>query len=145
MEKEGLSVVQSVYDRYNGKNRNPYAEIECGSNYSRGMASWSFIPIMSGFECDMVKKRIGFKPISDKKEFSSFWSCSDAWGTVSFCNNKAELRVIEGELALNELSVGTDIKRVLNGGEEIAFKEENGTVLFNALLVIKETLTVEFN
>ena len=56
MKKEGKQIVKSVYDRYDGKKRNPYNEIECGSNYARGMASWSFVPILSGFECESQKR-----------------------------------------------------------------------------------------
>ena len=104
MEKEGKQIVKSVYDRYDGKKRNPYNEIECGSNYARGMASWSFIPILSGFECDAVNKKMGFSPRTTAKTYTSFWSCGDAWGTVRFDESGIALDIIEGELKLKEFN-----------------------------------------
>ena len=47
--EDGLKVVKAVRDRYDGKKRNPWNEIECGSNYVRSMASFALIPILSGF------------------------------------------------------------------------------------------------
>ena len=45
MTEESKKIVRSVRNRYDGSNRNPFGEIECGSNYVRSMASWSLIPV----------------------------------------------------------------------------------------------------
>ncbi|GAB3557974.1 GH116 family glycosyl-hydrolase [Spelaeicoccus albus] len=37
---EGLRVVADVRSRYDGRARNPFDEVECGSHYVRSMASW---------------------------------------------------------------------------------------------------------
>ena len=46
--EEGLTVIRAVRDRYDGKKRNPFNEIECGSHYARSMASFALLPIFSG-------------------------------------------------------------------------------------------------
>ena len=40
--EDGLKVVKAVRDKYDGRKRNPWNEIECGSNYARSMASFAF-------------------------------------------------------------------------------------------------------
>ena len=39
LEKEGLRCIRAVRDRYDGKRRNPWNEIECGGHYARSMAA----------------------------------------------------------------------------------------------------------
>ena len=63
MTDEGMAIVTAVRDRYRGYNRNPFNEIECGSNYARSMASFALLPLFSGFSFDMTKGRLGFAPV----------------------------------------------------------------------------------
>jgi uncharacterized protein (DUF608 family) len=65
MTEEGLTVVRSVRNRYDGKKRNPWNEIECGSNYARAMASFALLPIFSGLEFDLPHGHLGFSPLLD--------------------------------------------------------------------------------
>ena len=78
--KEGLTLVKSVRDRFDGYKRNPWNEIECGSHYVRSMASWSLLIALSGFKYDMVKHIMSFKPVINVNNFSTFWSTGKAWG-----------------------------------------------------------------
>jgi uncharacterized protein (DUF608 family) len=109
--KEGLQIVKSVRDRYNGENRNPWNEFECGSNYARSMASYSVLLGLSGFEYDMTKKHLGFNPLISKNNFTCFWSIDNAWGTYNQKNGKATLTVLYGELALNSFKTGNKTTR----------------------------------
>ena len=63
MVEEGISVVKAIRDRYRGFNRNPWNEIECGSNYARSMASFALMPIFSGFQFAMQDRMLGFHPV----------------------------------------------------------------------------------
>ena len=77
---EGLRCAKAVRDKYNGENRNPFNEIECGNNYARSMASFALIPILSGFIFDMPHGKIGFNPKLGGN-FRSVWSLDGVWGS----------------------------------------------------------------
>ena len=148
MEKEGKDIVRSVLDRYDGNKRNPYNEIECGSNYARGMASWSFIPILSGFECDAVNKTIGFAPRTDAESYKSFWSCGDAWGTVCFDKSGIILDIIEGEIELGKFN----FKKLKTQGEvcsvscdgSVALAElTDNSCVFESTVKLKKALVIK--
>ena len=82
--KEGLAMVQAVRDRYDGERRNPWNEIECGSNYARSMASYALLNAYSGLKFDMVRQEIGFAPAQTiGGRFQCFWSLGTAWGDVT--------------------------------------------------------------
>ncbi len=139
MEDEGLELVRAVRDRYNGIKRNPWNEIECGSNYARAMASYSLIPIYSGFKFDLPNKMIGFDPIH-KENFKSFFSIGTAWGTVSWEKEKISVKVSEGYLQLNKFFVKADVKRVFADGKELEFSYENGILSFPETKIETEIL-----
>ena len=77
-EREGLRMVRAVRDRYDGRRRNPWNEMECGSNYARSMASWALMLIYSGLVYDLPRGKLGFAPL--KGEGTFFWSVEGAWG-----------------------------------------------------------------
>ena len=81
LKAQALEMVQAVRKKYDGKKRNPYNEIECGNNYARSMATYAFIPLISGFQFDMAQGMVGFEPIDELPEFRCIWSVDSAWGT----------------------------------------------------------------
>lgn len=99
MEDEAINIVKAVRDRYDGKKRNPWAEIECGASYSRAMASYSFLLTYSGFKFDMTRHRLGFIP---KKKGQYFWSIDGSWGSVELNENDIIFTVLYGKLELKE-------------------------------------------
>lgn len=104
--EEGLNVVRSVRDRYDGKKRNPYNEIECGSNYARPMASFALLPIFSGFEYDMTRGYIGFSPIVSG-DFKCLWSVGKAWGTYERAGDLVSIKIRGGALHLRSVKLGS--------------------------------------
>jgi hypothetical protein len=97
MLHEGITVFQAVRDRYNGSNRNPWNEIECGSNYARSMASWCGLLILSGFSFDARRQHIGFNPrVRDGLAFRGFWCNGFAWGSVTIEAGTCTLLVMAG-------------------------------------------------
>ena len=140
---EGIKVVKAVRDRYDGEKRNPWNEIECGSNYARSMAAYALLPIFSGFEFDMVKHHIGFKPLVNENRFFCLWSLETGWGTYETSRSGAKLTVKFGEIELE--SFGTEVagkvKTLIADGVKIDFTARGGAVFFDAVRV-KEHLEI---
>lgn len=101
LRAEAETVVAAIRARYDGRVRNPFSEIECGSNYARSMASYSLLLAYSGFSYDAAAGRLGFAPIDRVGTF--FWSLGTAWGRVDITPSRFRLDVLGGELRLREL------------------------------------------
>ncbi|MEJ7647938.1 MAG: GH116 family glycosyl hydrolase [Nakamurella sp.] len=50
--EEADAVLEALWDRYDGRRRNPYNEIECGDHYARAMAGWTVLEAMAGLRHD---------------------------------------------------------------------------------------------
>ena len=104
MIKEGMEVVSAIRNRYDGEKRNPWNEIECGSNYARAMASYALLNAFSGFEYDLNQGMIGFHPaVWTGGQFRCFWSLETGWGEVVFTPGRVSLKVLYGYLDLTTL------------------------------------------
>lgn len=103
MIDEGVGIVKSIRGRYDGRKRNPWNEIECGSNYARSMASYSMIPIFSGFTFDMPRKTIGFNPITNADSFRCIWSLDRCWGNIITEGDTVKINILSGELTVNRI------------------------------------------
>lgn len=129
---EGLTVVRSIRDRYNGKNRNPWNEIECGSNYARSMASFALLPLLSGFSFDLPHGRIGFDPKVKRPNFRAFWCLGTGWGNFRITETGAEINLVSGELSLSavELPFLKNVRAVRIDGAEVPFTAADGVIAF---------------
>ncbi len=147
MIKEGCTIVKAVRDRYRGYNRNPWNEIECGSNYARSMASFALLPIWTGYSFRMQDKTLGFAPIVDGN-FNSMWFVDAAWGTysrvVADVGCTTVLTVKAGKLPLAALDVPYygGVESVLVDGKPAAFAFAEGKITFAADAVVEGTLTI---
>lgn len=106
MWEESHEVVKAVRDKYDGYKRNPYNEIECGSNYARSMASYGLLLAYGGFCYDMAKGMIGFYPTTNVDKFETFWSLDGAWGRFCCKGSEMEFQVMEGSLRIKEFRWG---------------------------------------
>ncbi|HPT85738.1 MAG TPA: GH116 family glycosyl-hydrolase [Bacillota bacterium] len=142
---EGTEVVRAIRDRYDGKKRNPYSEIECGASYARSMASFALLAAFSGFRFDMTKGEIGFDPVTKERPFMCFWSVDGAWGTVQIGIDKIVLTVLKGKLNLNAfiLPGGFAAKAAYNSGEKAPFDIEGGKIMFVSPVCVYDTLCIE--
>jgi uncharacterized protein (DUF608 family) len=132
--EEGLSVVKAIRDRYDGENRNPWNEFECGSNYARSMATYGILLALGGFEYDMVKGHIGFSPKINRDNYRSFWSLNKGWGEFVHEEGRIRLIVTSGSISLrsfgSDLIGGRDIAAIYCGDEPLAFSREQNKIIF---------------
>ena len=141
---EGERMVSAIRDRYDGEKRNPWNEIECGSNYARSMASFALLPIYSGMRFDMEKKHLGFAPLSkDGGEF--MFSIGTSWGSVSVSKEKHTLSILGNPLALASygFAQGKRVRAAMVDGKKISFRQSNAQISF-APVEIEKTLEIYF-
>ncbi len=135
---EGESIVKAVRDRYDGEKRDPWNEIECGSNYARSMASYALMPIYSGFTFDMTQRHIGFAPILDAGKY--LFSVCESWGTVEFDNKVYRISMLGNPLTLSSLSIPNceKVTSVTVDGESIDFEIKDGKLIFGEIKISEE-------
>ncbi|MBN2206255.1 MAG: hypothetical protein JW742_02520 [Candidatus Aminicenantes bacterium] len=111
--EEGLAIVKAVRDRYDGRKRNPWNEVECGHHYARALSSWGVLLALSGYSYSGPESRLGFAPLVSPEAFRCFWSAGTAWGSfeqsLSDAGLTAEVRVLSGTLPLKELGLVADV------------------------------------
>ncbi len=141
--EDGLRVIRAIRDRYDGKKRNPWNEIECGSNYARTMASFALLPIFSGFTCDVPHRSMGFAPVA-AGDFCSMWNTGTAWGRVCRTDGGYAVTVAGGELTLDALTLGGigTMRRVVVDGNDVSFAQQGETVRLHGA-VIRQEIRVE--
>lgn len=129
---DGTTVTKAVRNRFNGKSRNPYNEIECGSNYARSMASYAMIPILSGFVADLPHNRIAFNPYKTD-EFNTIWSLDGAWGEFKIKDRTVYLKLCEGALDLSSFGASfcDGISDLKIDGKNTSFTFDNGIIAFD--------------
>lgn len=109
MVKEGLAVLKTLDERYDGNKRNPFNEVECGDHYARSMASYGALIAISGFEYDGPSRRIGFAPRLAPENFKAPFTAAEGWGSysqkISDGTLRAELAVKHGKVPLRTMSL----------------------------------------
>ncbi len=106
--EDALKIVEAVRDRYDGRERNPWNEVECGDHYARAMSSWTLLSAASGFRYDARAASMSFAPRTSG-EFKSFFIAADGWGTfaqrTTTRRQTATLEVKHGTLTLKQLTL----------------------------------------
>ena len=141
--EEGLAVVRAIRDRYDGEKRNPWNEIECGSNHARPMANFGLLPIFSGFSYDLPRGHIGFAPLTEG-DFRCLWSLGTGWGDYIRTGGTQRICLKAGSLALTSPSLcGGAAKSLTVDGAPVAFTQEGDCLRF-APAAVKKELCVTF-
>ncbi len=140
---EGLAGIKAIRDRFDGRKRSPYDQNACGSYYVRGLANYSWLLALSGFQYSGVDKMMQIDPRLNRDDFRTFFSVGGGWGTVSQKQAgkkfNVSVEVARGKVSLakllvrpkgrigqatarsGELSVDATVK-VVNGLVEVALK-----------------------
>jgi len=99
---EGLDVVRTCRERYDGRVRNPFDEYECGHWYARAMSSYALLFGLSGARYDAVEKVLYLQP-SIKGDFRCFFASGPAYGTVGVREGKPFYEPKSGTLEIREI------------------------------------------
>jgi len=127
--KNAMKALVALRSRYDGEKRNPWNEFECGNNYARSMASYSLLNAFSGFQFDMTRGFVGFKPVvAGTRKFRCFWSLDSGWGEIRLDRSKAELVVLHGKLTVSELSLPITPGTIKIGRKNVRFTVEEGRI-----------------
>ena len=109
MVKEGLAVLKTLDERYDGNKRNPFNEVECGDHYARSMASYGALIAITGFEYDGPARHIGFAPRLTPENFRSPFTAAEGWGSfsqkITSGTLRADLAVKYGKVPLRTMSL----------------------------------------
>ncbi len=161
---EGLRIVKAVRDRYDGRKRNPWDEVECGHHYARAMSSWGVLLALSGFSYSGPEMRMGFDPRIGAADFSTVWTTGSGWGTFSqkiapagagslgVVVRQGELRLKEFAFAAPEFLKGKaapSVKATVAGKSVKASVKKDGNraiAVFSGPVLIREgqALAIEF-
>ncbi len=133
--EEAEKVVSEVRKRYDGKKGNPWNDVECGNNYVRSMAAFSFIPLMSGFVADLPRKAISFAPRTSLRPFKGLWSTATGWGTVEISADDTCIRVLNGDIILREISLpyAESVCSVSVDGRNVSFTLNGKAIIIDQL------------
>jgi hypothetical protein len=120
---KGLMQVRLMHERYLGAKRNPWNEVECGSHYSRSMASHGAFIAACGYEYHGPKGYLAFAPRVTTEDFRAPFTVAEGWGTYSQQSQssgfRASIIMKWGKLRLRHLAFA------------VADKLENVTVTVN--------------
>jgi hypothetical protein len=109
--EKGLDIVQECRQRYDGINRNPFDEIECGHWYARAMASYGMLQSLTGVRYDAVDKILFID--SKVGDFKSFISTETGFGNVGLKNGEPFVDIAYGNIDIKKVIVSGTEKRLL--------------------------------
>lgn len=118
--KEGLTCIENIRNRYDGRKRSPFDEAECGHHYARAMASWAAVLALTGFHYSGVERSMTLVA----EEGRQFWSNGYAWGTYSIDRAgrrmNVSLSVLHGNLTLARFNLTDYGSRVFEKPLQVA-------------------------
>ena len=94
--------MRACRDRYDGRVRNPFSEIECGHFYARALASYGLLQSLSGARYDAVEKTLHLDPAVEG-DFRAFLCTATGFGTVGLRDGEPFVDVKSGSIAVDRI------------------------------------------
>ena len=92
---EGLEIVRLCRQRYEGRVRNPFDEVEAGHWYARAMSSYALLQALGGARFDAVDRTLYLTPTIEG-DYRCFLCTASGFGTVGVKNGKPFVEVVSG-------------------------------------------------
>ncbi|MCL2774087.1 MAG: non-lysosomal glucosylceramidase [Oscillospiraceae bacterium] len=102
--QEGLDIVRTCRDRYDGTVRNPYDEYECGHFYARAMSSYGLLQALTGIRYDAGTKTLVIKP-KVTGDFTSFIATDTGYGNAGIKNGSPFIHVVRGIIDVERIII----------------------------------------
>ena len=99
---EGLAVVRTLRARYDGRDRNPFDEYECGHWYARALSSYALLQALGGARYDAVDRVLHLQPALPG-DCRSFLATATGYGTVGVKNGEPFVRVVSGTIDFRDI------------------------------------------
>jgi uncharacterized protein (DUF608 family) len=156
--QNGLAISRAIHDRYDGRLRNPYNEIECSDHYARAMASYGVFQAVCGYRYHGPMGRLGFSPRLTPEDFKAAFTAAEGWGTFTQVRsqdsqrNTLALRWGRLRLQLLEFDIPAGMKceavKVSIGNETVAcshrqWRENRVTIEFTEPVKIQADQSLE--
>lgn len=95
--EEGLEIVRTARDRYDGRVRDPFDEYECGHWYARALSSYGLLQGLTGIRYDAVERTLYMRP-SMAGDFRSFLSTATGYGNAGVRDGQPFVEVVRGAI-----------------------------------------------
>jgi uncharacterized protein (DUF608 family) len=98
---ESDAILAGLWERYDGRRRNPYNEVECGDHYVRSMAGWTVLEAMTGQRWNALTRNLRMR----RPPVGSSWPVllDRGWGELADVDGQLELRCHHGAFDLASL------------------------------------------
>lgn len=101
---KGLDIVREVRRRYDGTNRNPFNEYECGHWYARALSSYALMQGLTGLFYDALDHTLHIRSqLGDT--FQCFISTETGYGLAGLQNGEPFLKVVSGNIQVERFEV----------------------------------------
>ena len=105
---EGINIIKTLRNRYDGHIRNPYDEYECGHWYARALASYACIQAFSGIRYDNAAKKLYVRN-NLKYSHKSFISTATGYGTIERNGTDIRINVADGVIEINTIAFDNNV------------------------------------
>src|SRR5262249_22104910 len=100
--QDGLDIVRTCRDRYDGRTRNPFNEYECGHWYARAMASYGLLQGWGGVRYDAIERKLYVSP-RIAGDYSVFLCTATGYGHAGMRNGTPFIDVKTGQIAVDHM------------------------------------------
>lgn len=101
--EEGLDIVRTARDRYDGRIRNPFNEYECGHWYARALSSYALLQGLTGARYDAVERVLHIEPRL-AGDWRAFLCTATGYGTVGVRNGAPFVEVRHGSIPYERIA-----------------------------------------